>query len=176
MGGFGSGREPGWGRRLTTDDVPRFDARRKARDLSLPTGEDLILRDEQGQPQYVAVEWTSCGFGGFRTWVRCSGCGRRVGVLYRRRSIWRCRDCHDLVYATTRLPRVARLVRRAVNLRARLGLPAGVLTPLTELDRPARMWRRRFVRVLVQVEEVEGQMRTAVVACLKACTAWLTER
>ena len=158
------------------DDTARYDARRAARELSLPRGEDLILRDAQGRPHYVAVEWTSCGFGGVRAWVRCSGCDRRVGVLYQRRSFWRCRVCHDLIYATTRLPRVARLVRRAVKVRARLGLPADVLTPLTQLDKPPRMWRRRSAPVLVQVEEVEGQMRATVVASLRACTASLADR
>ena len=168
MGGFGSGRGGGWGRWLTTDDVPRSDVRQIARRLWLEPGAWLILHTRGGPPQRLVLEWTQCGFGGVRPWARCPGCGRRVGVLYLRHSRWCCRTCHDLAYASTRMPRVARLIRRASAWRARFGLRRDLLAPLTWLDKPPRMWDRTFSRVLVTAHDTEDRMRLAVWAALGA--------
>jgi len=170
MGGFGSGRERGWGRWLTTDDVPRCDVRRVARHLWVARGESLVLRDEVGRPWHLALVWTPCSFGGMRAWARCPGCGRRVGVLYLLHGTWSCRVCHDLAYASTRLPDVARLVRRARAWRTRFGLRADVIEPLTWRDKPPRMWDRTFARILARAEELERPMRMAVLASLMALT------
>ena len=173
MGGFGSGRERGRGRLFTTDDVPRYDVRSVARRRWLKPGTGLALPDHAGRPQWIALEWAPCGFGGTRPWAWCSGCGRRVGVLYRLHGTWRCRVCHDLAYASTRLPHSFRLVRRARAWRARFGLRADVLEPLTWRDKPPRMWDRTFARILARAERLEGLMRMAVLASLMVCTGSL---
>ena len=173
MGGIGSGRDRGWGRLFTTDDVPRCDVRSVARTRWIKPSTALALRDHAGRPQWIALEWTQCGYGGTRPWARCPGCGRRVGVLYRLHGAWRCRVCHDLAYASTRLPDAARLVRQAGALRAQFGLRTNVLEPLTWFDKPPRMWDRTFARILARAERLEGLMRMAVLASLMACTASL---
>ena len=170
MGGFGSGRERGRGRLFTTDDVQRYDVRSVARRLRIEPGRGLALPDHAGRPQWIALEWTPCGYGGSRPWARCPGCGRRIGVLYRLHGTWRCRVCHDLAYASTRLPDTARLVRRARVWRTRFGLRADVLEPLTWRDKPPRMWDRTFARILARAEELERPMRMAVRASLMALT------
>ena len=43
---------------------------------------------------------TPCYFGGERFWFLCPGCYRRVRILYLPpfRTLFRCRDCHNLTY------------------------------------------------------------------------------
>lgn len=80
-----------------------------------------------------------------------------------------------MAYASTRMPPVRRLIRRAAAFRARFGLRANLLEPLTWLDKPPRMWDRTFCRVLKVAQETEGRMRMALLASLDACTASLGE-
>lgn len=39
-------------------------------------------------------------FGGYRNWIICNGCGKRVKKLYRPESktLFKCRKCYDLMY------------------------------------------------------------------------------
>ena len=54
----------------------------------------------------VQLEKTSCHFGGFRYWFKCSlyksgqYCGRRVGVLYKDGDWFGCRHCYELTYSS----------------------------------------------------------------------------
>ena len=56
--------------------------------------------------QRVAIEWTSCRFGGERPWFVCSVaangvyCGRRVTKLYGAGRLFACRHCYRLAYAS----------------------------------------------------------------------------
>lgn len=46
----------------------------------------------------VKMESTRLASGGLRWWFRCPGCGKRVGILYCRYALFRCRGCHELTY------------------------------------------------------------------------------
>jgi hypothetical protein len=52
----------------------------------------------------VPVTYTPCNFGGERPWFQCPRCGDRVGKLYRppARARFRCRECYDLGYQSSR--------------------------------------------------------------------------
>lgn len=75
----------------------------------------------------VLLETTACHLGGERSWFKCpaQGCGRRVAVLYGG-SVFACRHCHRLVYASQRENEMDRAARRAEQLRERLGWPGGI--------------------------------------------------
>lgn len=74
----------------------------------------VILRykiDGDGYTDRIALTETLCHFGGSRTWLVCSCCGRRVGKLYlptnlyyggRRVNRWLCRHCYQLTYEQRR--------------------------------------------------------------------------
>lgn len=51
---------------------------------------------------------TTPRFGGFRSWLVCPRCGRRVGKLYHNTLRWACRRCHNLAYKSQRLPRLSK--------------------------------------------------------------------
>ena len=76
----------------------------------------------------VRLAWTPCHFGGQRAWWLCPavGCGRRVAVLYGGK-VFACRHCQRLAYKSQRLAPGDRALRRADNLRARLGWVPGVI-------------------------------------------------
>ncbi len=78
----------------------------------------------------VTLEWTACQYGGQRAWFRCPvvGCGRRVAILYSGR-VFACRHCYHLVYASQRENNTDRTIRRADNIRRKLGWKPGILNP-----------------------------------------------
>jgi hypothetical protein len=59
-----------------------------------------IWRDVQ---QRIPLTTTPGRFGGVRRWFACPGCGGRCAVLYALAGVFRCRTCHRLAYARTRL-------------------------------------------------------------------------
>lgn len=94
----------------------------------------------------VYLDWTPCGLGGRRAWLRCParGCGRRVAVLYGG-TIFACRHCHRLAYDSQREQRDDRLTRRADKIRQRLGWEPGILNG--DGGKPKGMHWRTFERL-----------------------------
>ncbi|KFB75791.1 MAG: hypothetical protein AW06_003173 [Candidatus Accumulibacter cognatus] len=94
----------------------------------------------------VYLEWTPCHLGGRRAWFRCpaSGCGRRVAILYGG-TIFACRHCYRLVYASQREAEDERARRQAEKIRRRLGWPAGIGNP--DGGKPKGMHWRTFERL-----------------------------
>lgn len=76
----------------------------------------------------VSIDWTPCNYGGQRPWFICpmGGCGRRVAILYGG-SIYACRECHQLAYQSQRETVDHRALRRAQNIRKKLGGSANML-------------------------------------------------
>jgi hypothetical protein len=77
--------------------------------------------------QRVPLVWTRCHLGGKRPWFICAGlnggprCGRRVAMLYAGDPTFACRACCGLAYASQSEGLHRRSVRRAQNIRMRLG-------------------------------------------------------
>ncbi len=95
----------------------------------------------------VRIEWTPCNYGGTRAWFRCpaQGCGRRVAKLYLGGTIFACRHCYRLAYASQRENHDDRATRRADTLRERLGWEPGILNG--EGGKPKGMHWRTFERL-----------------------------
>ena len=70
--------------------------------------------------ELVPFAYTPTRFGGRRQWLRCLKCGRGCRKIYGGR-YFRCRQCHRLIYASTREPAYQRAIDRADKLRKRLG-------------------------------------------------------
>jgi hypothetical protein len=94
----------------------------------------------------VALDWTTCGFGGRRVWWRCPavGCGRRVAVLHGGR-VFACRQCNSLAYRSQRETDDDRATRRADKLRNRLEWEPGILNG--NGGKPKGMHWRTFERL-----------------------------
>ena len=96
----------------------------------------------------VSLEWTDCTLGGRRAWFLCPahGCGRRVAILYLGSAgIFACRHCYKLAYACQRETADDRAMRRADNIRRRLGWVVGIANPAG--DKPKGMHWRTYVRL-----------------------------
>lgn len=81
-----------------------------------PAGRTLV------QECIIPVVRTRCRLGGARSWFLCPqpGCGRRVAVLYERGG-FACRHCHGLAYPSQRESAAQRALRKADQIRLRLG-------------------------------------------------------
>jgi hypothetical protein len=54
----------------------------------------LLELTNQSVPQGIRVSWTRCHFGGFRPWLHCPHCERRVARLFKGFAGYFCRACH----------------------------------------------------------------------------------
>ena len=104
----------------------------------------------QDVEQPTLIAWTPCRFGGARPYFVCPGvvngiaCGRRVAKLYGAGIYFLCRHCYRLAYASQREDRYDRALRRANNIRMRLGGEPGIAAAFP--PRPKRMHRRTYER------------------------------
>jgi hypothetical protein len=92
----------GWS--LNGDRTGSIQARTTWNSMVLSYQHQPVGSDRWQQKEYaVELVRTPCNYGGQRTWFLCParGCGRRVGVLYSG-SIFACRHCYQLVYASQR--------------------------------------------------------------------------
>jgi hypothetical protein len=105
--------------------------------INLKVDTDRVTLDYRNRPNGgewqtmnypVRLAWTPCHYGGQRAWWLCPavGCGRRVAVLYGG-SVFACRHCQRLAYKSQRVAPDDRALRRADNLRERLGWVPGVI-------------------------------------------------
>ncbi|MER2539480.1 MAG: hypothetical protein ABTQ26_09585 [Azonexus sp.] len=94
----------------------------------------------------VHLEWTACHLGGRRAWFHCpaQGCGRRVAILYGG-TIFACRHCHRLAYASQRERADDRATRQADRIRDKLDWEPGILNG--EGGKPKGMHWRTFDRL-----------------------------
>ena len=101
-------------------------------------------QDWQERRYPVGLERTPCHLGGERVWWRCPavGCGRRVAVLHGG-AVFACRHCHKLAYRSQRETATDRAIRRAGQLRKRLGWVPGIAHG--EGPRPKGMHERTFM-------------------------------
>ena len=89
----------------------------------------LILEYEHQAPEKEAqliaetiwFDYTTCNFGGKRTWFSCPQCCKRVAVLFRVGRRFRCRKCHKLSYPTQSWDEFNRSGNKARKIRIKLG-------------------------------------------------------
>src|SRR5208337_3421633 len=91
-------------------------------------GQNLRDRERVEVDQHIPIVWTNCALGGKRPWFLCPShrrggyCGRRVAKVYLRGgSIFACRHCYRLLYASQQESSRYRGISRARKIRMRLG-------------------------------------------------------
>lgn len=114
----------------------------------------------------VRLTWTPCNYGGERPWFVCPGahCGRRVGTLYGAGKYFLCRHCYNLAYDCQREREQDRLLRKAQDIRKRLGGSASMadLFPW----KPKGMHWKTYERLRNRAENAELRMWGALSAWL----------
>ncbi len=79
--------------------------------------------------EHIWLEATPCNYGGERLWLTCPSCNSRRRVLYSLSGRFRCRQCHNLAYSSTRENAHDRSIRRTRKLQKRLGAsPSSIFT------------------------------------------------
>lgn len=94
----------------------------------------------QDVEQPVRIDRMPCTYGGTRPWWLCPACGRRVAVLFAQGSLYACRHCCELAYASQRETADDRAARRADKIRKQLGWEPGILNGKGEKPNGMR-WR-----------------------------------
>lgn len=108
----------------------------------------------------IEITWTACNLGGERPWFLCPGvvngvtCGRRVAVLYGPGRYFLCRHCYDLNYESQREDSEQRSLRKAQEIRKRLGGSANMTLPFPK--RPKGMHHKTYVRLWNEHEIAYG--------------------
>jgi hypothetical protein len=101
--------------------------------------------------QRFPVVWTPCRFGGNRPWFVCSVyangtyCGRQIAKLYQAGRLFACRHCSRLGYASQQESAHERGLRKAQNIRMRLGGTTNMLDDFPE--KPKGMHWRTYKRL-----------------------------
>jgi hypothetical protein len=113
----------------------------------------------QDVEQPTPIVWMPCRFGGARPYFVCPGvvngivCGRRITKLYGAGTYFLCRHCYRLAYASQREDRYDRALRRANNIRVRLGGEPG--TAALFPARPKGMRHETYERLQTAVFNAE---------------------
>lgn len=187
MGGYGSGRHNGGGKRAAGSSLG-LDVRAMHRAGSLQPGArgswkwwhdraappiasisymadadavTLMFRT-QGETveQRVPLVWTACNYGGRRPWWRCPECSRRVAILYGHRKFFACRHCRDLCHASQLENPEDRALRRAWRIRRQLGQTGGGhMDPMP--DKPKGMHWRTYYTSIIRARQAEAQSWSA---------------
>ena len=179
MGGWGSGRSGGWGKATVESiqriDIRWLKKQGylhpgKIGALSWscggePTGsigfrieaDSIILfssRKQDGEKgenvqQTIHLARTTCHFGGYRKWLVCPHCGRRVALLHLGPNLFLCRHCYNLSYASQQEQPTDRLMRKTSKILNRLG----VEDIESILFKPKGMHQTTFDRLRREAEE-----------------------
>jgi hypothetical protein len=105
----------------------------------------------QDVEQPTQIVWRPCRFGGARPYFVCPGvvngiaCGRRVIKLHGAGIYFLCRHCYRLAYVSQREDRYDRALRRANNIRMRLGGEPSIAAPFP--GRPKCMRNQTYERL-----------------------------
>ena len=74
-----------------------------------------------GPTVHLWLAWRPCRFGGHRAFVQCGRCSRQAVVLYLVRGDWRCRQCAEVVYPSTRQDDYYRALAKLAGVRRAMG-------------------------------------------------------
>jgi len=172
MGGFGSGRPARWPSLWSLYSVRTKQLReacgfRPGLIGSVTFGDGTVVRVRTSAGYAfvndvpLPIDWTEPHLGGRRAWFRCCACGRRCTVVYGRAQQWGCRRCWRASYPSQKEAPFDRLIRRAGQLRRRLG-DTNCTAPIDHVDfagippgKPKGMHWRTYHRLTGELERVE---------------------
>jgi hypothetical protein len=110
--------------------------------------------------EYVLLSRTACNYGGYRSWFICPGvingvpCQRRVAKLYAAGKYFLCRHCYNLAYQSQRESKPDRSLRKAQNIRMRLGGTGNISERFP--FKPKWMHYNTYDRLRLRAENAEG--------------------
>jgi hypothetical protein len=122
----------------------------------------LELRNQVTR-QHIQISWTHCHYGGWRPWLHCPFCHRRVLKLFHGMGGYFCRPCiGNPPYASQTKSTQSRPHFEACKLRLRLGGVASLTAPFPE--RPQGMHRKTYARLRRRAEKIEAGLSARIKA------------
>ena len=115
---------------------------------------DSVIGTYQDVEEIIPLAVTEQPLGGFRTWLLCPGCGRRVTDLYAG-NLFRCRHCYHLTYASQCQSNIDRRLSQVQKARKRLGGCADMTKPFPDKPRCMHWSTYRFIRAHAEQREAE---------------------
>jgi len=107
--------------------------------------------------QRVRVSWTQCYLGGWRPWMRCPYCEKRVAKLLKGLGGYCCRTCiGNPLYACQAKSTYGRKHFELCKIRLQLNGEVSPLKPFP--DRPRGMHRKRYLRMKARALELEQDL------------------
>ena len=107
--------------------------------------------------QRVRVSWTQCYLGGWRPWMHCPHCEKRVAKLLNGLGGYYCRACiGNPLYACQAKSTYGRKHFELCKIRLQLNGEASPLKPFP--DRPRGMHRKRYLRMKARALELEQDL------------------
>jgi hypothetical protein len=101
----------------------------------------------------IRLERTACTFGGSRPWLVCPSCGRLRTALLLHKTRFKCRQCHDLRYASQSEDVIERSWRAQAKLERNLG---------AHWQKPKYMHDATRERILARIFECEERRELAI--------------
>lgn len=116
-------------------------------------GDDLM----EPRRYVINLQTSPCHLGGNRHWFTCpvQGCGRRVAILYFG-SVLACRTCLDLIYRSQIDPPAISALRRALDLREKLGWPGDIFDRHYR-EKPKGMHWRTYRRLCAEYDRLSDK-------------------
>ena len=105
----------------------------------------------------IQIGRTACNYGSSRPWFICPNrsCGRRTAILLNAERDFRCRRCCELSYGSQRESREDRALRRAQEIRMRLGGGPSLLERFPEKPKKMRWQTYAGLTAKAQIAEME---------------------
>jgi hypothetical protein len=114
----------------------------------------LELEFDRESMQRVRVSWTRCHIGGWRSWLHCPYCEKRVAKLLKGMGGYCCRACiGNPLYACQTKSTHGRRHFAICKIRLQLNGYASLLEPFPE--RPRGMHRKRYARMKARALALE---------------------
>lgn len=146
---------------LTGDRTRAWDDEGGDRPLRvIPLGDVVEIRVSGRTLGEVALSWSDCNYGGRRPWWVCPRCESRRRKLYLLGGALRCRVCADIRYGSKLERKVARGLRRAREIRRRLGGRPGLVEPFPQ--RPSRMRWSTYAALRAEATDAEAAFLRSV--------------
>jgi hypothetical protein len=113
--------------------------------------------------QDIPIVWTACALGGQRPWFLCTAlsagvrCNRRVAKIYLgSSSVFACRRCYGLAYASQFKSAFHRDIAKAMKIRMQLGGSPNLCEPFP--DRPKGIHARTYARLRKIYDATESRL------------------
>lgn len=133
-----------------------------------------IVRREQGaelryalgderKRVYVGLDKTKVGYG-YRSWLNCPACKRRTAKIYNVNGVFACRECHNLIYSTSKYTgnKLKYLGLKVRELQIKLEVDTSKISSIGDINnfaffKPKNMHWTTFERLQAELTQLQGE-------------------